>query len=922
VGISRVELRQSGSALGWLTPLVGREAELAEVERLLQHNRLLTITGMGGVGKTRLALELASGGRGDEADEPVLVELAPLEPPAAERSRLEPVASAIWRTLAVTAPPGGAPADAICHRFADRPVLLVLDNCEHLEAVAPVVELLLRRCPAVRVLATSRRPLALAGETVWQLAPLSVPQTGAPDTLAAVLDSEAGRLFSERARRSRPSFSITPAWAPAVAEICHRLDGLPLALELAAARVRILTPPQILEGLADRFRLLSAGPPTTLGRHRTLTASLDWSYELIGDDARLLLRRLAVGHDWSLEAVQAVWGPRGSPLDALDGLADAGLLVIVELGQTHRYRLLESVRSYALWRLREAGEEDDVRRVHLDHFRALAADADRLLEDDVGRRTLELEARSLYDALAFAAANQPAVALAMAADLRHWLLVAGNPAEPRALCVRVLATAPAGDPAARAHLLFTAALLAIFDEDYEPARAYAEEALPLAQASGDESAIGIGVMLASVAQRSQDPSASAQLGERAVGLLRQAGDRHGLALAVAQLAMTEALRDRFAAVRSACEDFASLTEGQPPSWLAVWLEIALAWADLAQGDPESALAHADRGLALEDGRPTLGHYMALSYELHARTLMGDAGHARAAGMAAIEQAHGAGFGVAVSAVEHALGFAELALDELESVRTRALARFGDPHFAAAAGAHELLARIELAEQRAAPLARHGAALRATGQHIGSPRLLALADWADGSADPLTGELEETANQLHEALALQIEQRLRPDAIDTLEALAELQLAAGHAETGARLLGGARRARSELMLCRLPPREAHFAELEKRGEQQLGPEGWTAAVAAGRGLALDEVLDYARRGRGHRVSSLTGLASLTPTERRVAEAAAEGLTNSAIAARLLMSHGTVKAHLAHAYKKLGAANRVQLSALVREQQPRF
>ncbi|MFZ0040569.1 MAG: LuxR C-terminal-related transcriptional regulator, partial [Solirubrobacteraceae bacterium] len=819
-----------------------------------------------------------------------------------------------------TPPPAGAPLDAVCRRFADRRVLLVLDNCEHLGAVAPVVELLLRRCPGVRVLATSRRPLALAGETVWQLAPLSLPPTGGPDALAEVLGSEAGRLFLERARRSRPSFSVTPASAPAVAEICHRLDGLPLALELAAARVRILTPPQILEGLADRFRLLSAGPATTLGRHQTLTASLDWSYELIGDEARPLLRRLAVAPDWSLEAVQAVWAPQGSPLDALDGLADAGLLVIVELGETHRYRLLESVRSHALERLREAGEEDDVRRAHLEHFRTLATDADRLLDDDAGRRTLELEARSLYDALAFAATDQPMVALAMAADLRHWLLVAGNPAQARAMCERVLAAVPAAEPAARAHVLFSAAQLAVFDEDYEHARAYAEEALPLAQASGDEGAIGIGVMLASVAKRPQDPSASAQLGEQAVGLLRRAGDRHGLALAVAQLAMTAALRDRFGTVRSACEDFASLTAGQPPSWLAVWLEIALAWADLAQGAPHSALAHAQRGLSLEDGRPTLGHYMALSYELQARTLMGDAGHARAIGMAAIEQAHQAGLGVAVSAIEHALGFAELALDELQSVRARALARFGDPHFAAAANAHELLARIELAEQRAAPLARHGAALRATGQHTGSPRLLALADWADGSATLLTGELQDAGNQLHEALARQIEHHLRPDAIDTLEALAELQLAAGRAETGARLLGGAQRARSQLMVCRLPPRHAHFAELKERGERQLGSEAWTAALAAGRGLALDEVYDYARRGRGHRVSSQTGLASLTPTERSVAEAAAAGLTNSAIAARLLMSHGTVKAHLAHAYRKLGAANRVQLSALVREHQP--
>ena len=913
-----------GSAVGWLTPLVGREAELAEIVGVLERDRLVTLTGAGGVGKTRLALELVANPQLVESRERVLVELAPLDPSDGDRTEVEPVVSAIWRTVAAHpatgARPIGDPLEGLCDYFSERRVLLVLDNCEHLGAVPQVTERLLRRCPRLRVLATSRLPLELAGEAIYQVPPLSVPPADALDPLAAVLASEAGRLFLQRARRSLPAFDVGPNSAPVVAEICRRVDGLALAIELAAARVRVLSPNQILDGLSDRFALLSAGPASTLGRHRSLQASLDWSYQLLREDARALLRVLAVASDWPLQAIDAVAPPTDGLLDLLGNLVDAGLLASHEHDDVRRYRLLESVGDYALERLRAAGEESQARRAHLKYFRALAADADRLLESDEGRRSLEVDAQNLRDALVFAIGEEPEVALELAADLRHWLVLADNPTEALAVCAGVLGAAPDSDPISRAKVLLTATNLAIFGEDYGRAREYAEEAVPLANSSSDPGTQGLGMMLAASAQRSVDPRASADLGRRAVDLLRRSGDRYDLAWALAQMAMTDSLLDRFESVRTACAEYVSLTQGVPPQWLAVWIEVALAWADLAQGDPRSALAHAERGLELEGRRRSLGHYLALSHKIRALTLLGEAARGRELARTALEEAERLGLAVAVSGLEYTLALAELGLDEIESARALAVKRFGDQHFAGAANAHELLARLELAERRAGPLGRHAAALRAAGQHTGNDRLLAIANWADGAAALLNGQPAEAKGRLHHALTLQVNHHLRTDAIDTLEALAELQLATGRAEPAARLLGAAQRARTDLEIRRLPPRETDFADLQARSVELVGADRFASALRDGKRLTFDDALAYARRGHGQHVGSGGGWASLTPTELKVVQAAGEGLTNAAIAARLFMSHGTVKAHLAHAYQKLGVTTRLDLITLAREQRP--
>lgn len=351
-----------------LTSFVGREAELAELTALLRGTRLLTISGVGGAGKTRLAVELAERIDRQYADGTRIVELATVRD---ERPLADDVLIALGAGGAVRS--GGlAAADQLCQALGDRQVLLVLDNCEHvLDAATVLVATVLRRCPAVTVLATSREVLSVSGETIWAAPALSLPPTEAT-TLDDLDNSDAAALFVVRARTAQPGFGPSPSNAGAISRICHRLDGIPLALELAASRVRVLDVTAIADLLDDRLRLLTSGPRSAPARHQTLRAAMDWSYELLAETERRLLRRLAVfPQSFDLEAATAVAGDDADPIDVLDLLArliDKSLLVPEGMADTARYRLLETVRQYAAEKLGAAGETDAIQDLHRGHF--------------------------------------------------------------------------------------------------------------------------------------------------------------------------------------------------------------------------------------------------------------------------------------------------------------------------------------------------------------------------------------------------------------------------------------------------------------------------------------------------------------------------------------------------------------------------
>jgi len=381
-----------------LSGFIGREREIAAVRALLVNARLLTLTGVGGSGKTRLAAEIAereatAGANPAEATAPATTADADAVPAsatiaaapamgAAERvawvelaSVGEPslIADRVCAALEIREQPGRSAQEALLEVLRTRELLLVLDNCEHVvDAAAELTDVLLRGCPGLRVLATSREALGVAGEVAWLVPPLSLPNS--TDT-ATIAQAESVQLFCDRARAVLPSFELHASNAVAVADICRRLDGIPLAIELAAARLRVLSAEQIRDRLDDCFRLLTTKSRTALPRHRTLRAVIDWSYTLLNEEERTLLARLSVfAGTFDLDAVEAVCSCEviEDVLDPLSALVDKSLVELHEVRGSARYRLLETVRRYAAEHLEEAGETNRLRQAHLEHYVQLA----------------------------------------------------------------------------------------------------------------------------------------------------------------------------------------------------------------------------------------------------------------------------------------------------------------------------------------------------------------------------------------------------------------------------------------------------------------------------------------------------------------------------------------------------------------------
>jgi len=892
-----------------LTRFIGREAELREAAALLGANRLLTLTGPGGAGKTRLALQLAANLIEQFPDGVWFVDLSPL-------TGADFVWDEVKSTLGVatTAPGGEAAGGYLAHRHG----LVVLDNCEHVVAsAAEVAAELLAVAPELKVIATSREPLGVGGEVTWAVPPLT--------------EADGTDLFSDRARQARPHFSLRKTDAEAVRSICRRLDGMPLAIELAAARARAFSPADIAAALQGRLELLPAGPRTAPARHTTLQASFDWSHDLLTEPERALLRQCSVfAGGFDLEAALAVCP--AADLDVLGALVDRSLLLVEEVPATGqaRYRMLEPIRQFAAGRLAQAGEVEAIRSRHRDHYLQLAETAEPLLagsEEDLWRTRLTREMDNLRAALGWSRDHGDAESLARMVNSLMWfwawpgrireflvwldaavarsgelslgmrarllnqqclipLVVPGSApiSDVPARAQEALALArEAGDRREEAFALLLQGFLAGLLGGADAMRPFLEEGLPLARSVRSS---GFGVLEAT--SRSvfallrllrSAPEETWQMSEEAIDVARQYGDRHTRLFCMSFggfIALTQGRLDDVDRLHQA------VVTGGRAAVDSNYLHslLGLAWSAMFRGDFVGAREHIAESLAAVKNAGADSRSIT-SLEPHARMLLGwlDLADGNAAG--AIEK-----LAVVVSVTRPSivswfaavpllvLAEAQLALGELDE----AAAFLDDASSLAQAGA------LTWVQGRAARLRAEFGARR--------------------------GDLQKAELAVHEALTLGREAGDRLGIVDALELLARLAAQQNSHQEAVRLWAAADSMRDRLDYRLVIDRAAKKAAIADVRDKVTD---FSVVWAEGAKLSTDEAIAYATRGRGERKRPSTGWASLTPSELEVARLVGHHLSNPEIAARLFVSRATVKTHLVHVFAKLGVDSRSALAA---------
>ena len=569
------------------TTFVGRGAEIAEVRQLLAEHQFVTLTGDGGAGKTRLAMEVAGQEEAEFDDGVWYVDLAPITHPD-----LVPVTVA--RAFGLTDQPGRVALDIVLRSIGDRRVLVVLDNCEHLsDACATLAAALLGGCPAVTLLATSREPIRAVGEITWQVPSLS-------------LDDEAIDLFIDRARQVRPDFAVTDENRATVTEICRRLDGMPLAIELAAARIRALSVTEIVDSLHDRFRLLTGGARTAVRRQQTLRASVDWSHALLTGPEQVLFRRLAVfmgGFD--LDAAQAIGGghdvERFQVLDQLTLLVDKSLVVAEDIKDRTRYRLLETVRQYALEKLGESGEADAVRTRHRDYYTSTAAELDALahIDRDAELDRAETEIDNLRAAFTWSRDNgEIELALRLVSSLQPLWLTRGRVVEGLGWLDAALAES-AADSAdvrlARGRALADKGLLLASVGASESVEA-AEQALTLARELGDPTLL-VRALVSRGSLSAYDAEVSLPYLEEAAELARQLGDSSRLCQILNWQATAAVMSGDPVATVAAAEEGLELADAIGDRFASRQCRMWMANAEVYLGDLAGAISRCDEVIA-------------------------------------------------------------------------------------------------------------------------------------------------------------------------------------------------------------------------------------------------------------------------------------------------------------------------------------
>ncbi len=918
-----VSLRAGAHNLPWaLSSFVGRRRDMEEVGALVASGRLVTITGPSGMGKTRLAIEVAARLPDSPQDGVWLVELALIG--ATENPDL--VAEAVASVFDVVPQPRQSFSEALVDRLRNATTLVLLDNCEHLAgAVVSLAGDLLVRCPGVRILATSQRVLGLPGEQVWPLEPLSLPE---PENTEETSDAVA--LFHARARSLNPRFTVTDQGAAAVAETCRRLDGIPLAIELAAARTVILSPVEIARMLDERFRLLTGGSHAAASRHRTLRAALDWSWDLLEPAERALLRRLSIfAGGAGLGEVRAVCTggevAREAVLDLLGALVSKSLVVADTSRSMARYRLLETVRDYGRDRIEEAGEMQATGARHARRYLQLAEQGwHRIVgaSDEDGAGILEAEHDNLRSALTwFLGTGDPQSALRLCSALTPFWNAQGHFREGLDWLDRAMRGS--GAPVAMTvRALWGVGMLSLMQGDLDRATSALEESLALARRHGyDRPAMEALNLLAFISVFTKNPLTAVPLLEESVAFARARDDGGSLITALALYGRARLFSGDTEAALAVFEECRELGRalgrgGETPGL------VGLGWVALAQG------RHAEATRLFSGLLPSVRRSgdrfqtaLVLSFVGELAWRRGDHDEARRVleESAALARAMGAPFPLArallgLGRVAQTLGdngMAGALVDEAVAAAQRA--RF--PH----AVVRCLVGRADLdgstGDLEAAEARLKEALTIATdnGDRAGAGLVLRTL----GTVARLGGDYQRCTSLYLEALDLAVVTGDVGGVADSLDALAALATGQDRAEHAARLFGAADSLRRACGALR--PRANGFNRDTDPDAVRAAVDGadFDQAFAEGAALSLEDAVALAANSRGGPRRPATGWASLTATEVQVVDLVAEGLTNPEVASRMCVSPRTVQSHLVRIFRKVGIGSRRELREAVRQ-----
>lgn len=896
-----------------LSRFLGRQEETREVLRAIAEHRMTTLTGAGGCGKTRLSLQVASLAIENFKDGAWFVELG-------ATTRDGDVARDIARVFGLREEAGRESVETLKDALRGRELLLVLDNCEHLlDGCAKVATQLLLTAPGVRMLATSRESLGVEGEWTWRVPSL--------DTASA------STLFVERSRLVRPKFEPDESDTVAIAALVEQLDGLPLAIELAAARSRMMQPSRILESLSDRFRLLTGGSRQKLARQQTLEASVAWSYDLLAADERHLAQRLSVMRDFDLDAAQAVGGrpEEGSVVELLTRLVDKSLLVAEHDNRNTRYRFLETVRQFLLTRLQRCGEIEEVRHRHLQHFLALAERlAPHLASREGPKHLAELQVNlySIDSALEWSEATLDSEAmLRLVIALSLFFELGGHLAHGGRWFARALSV-PAGkldavsqnadgEYSVRARALWGAAHVAFYGGQYALSHAQAEEALQLAQASGDRWAEGRALNTLGALQSLAEPAAAREALTRSVALGRALNDDWAVGDGLKMTTVAWYTQHGDAEVKQSLEELRRVGESLGSRFFLAWQQAMVGYFARDRGELEAAATAYASAAAHSQyvGDPSTGGFV----ECWSALLDMDVGRFESARVRLeylLATASAKGSELAVPEALSAMGLWLLAHGDASSAL-----ELVEPHIAGLFEAGLMTWGVQLLLVQAASKCaqgNHGGAASAldrampAASKLGNEFLVALVDAERARLLLAEGDRARAEQLLHSALGVQARIGARPAAMRSLEILAGISaLDESHSEA-TRVLSAADGLRQHMGLARTPAERAAHEALVRSLRAQLGETQFDSEWNGARDTSLPDLVEYVSRMRGQRKRPSIGWESLTPTELRVAALVAEGLTNPQIGERMFIARGTVKIHLAHVFTKLGIATRAQLA----------